>query len=207
MPPYFYIGLEGPIAAGKTTLAGMLAENLGSHVLLEDFDRNEFLADFYADKERWGLGMQLWFLSSRREQLSTVHTPLDRSIVADYTHLKDRVFADFLLRDRELRLYDRLATGLKNSVPQPNLIVYLDARNDVLLKRIRKRDRPYEKVIDSSYQDSLRRVWERVLATGVARNVLRYDTTELDLNSEEHMNEFYSKIRIALSAALESKSA
>jgi deoxyadenosine/deoxycytidine kinase len=125
--------------------------------------------------------------------------------MADYSHLKDRVFADFLLRDRELRLYDRLATSLKNNVPQPNLTVYLDARNDVLLKRIRKRDRPYEKVIDGTYQDSLRRAWERALATGVARSVLRYDTTELDLNSEEQMNEFYSKVRIALSASLESK--
>jgi len=205
MSQHFYIGLEGPIAAGKTTLAGMLAENLGSHVLLEDFDSNEFLADFYSDKERWGLGMQLWFLSSRREQLSTIHTPLDRSIVADYTYLKDRVFAALLLRDRELRLYERLAANFRNNVPQPNLIVYLDARNDVLLQRIRKRDRPYEKVIDSTYQESLRRVWERVLATGAARNVVRYDTTELDLNSEGQMNEFYSKIRTALSSALGSQ--
>src|SRR5215469_14233404 len=140
MAPYFYIGFEGPIAAGKTTLAGMLANNLGSNLLLEDFDHNEFLADFYADQERWGLGMQLWFLSSRHEQLCTIQNPLDRSIVADYTHLKDGVFASLLLRDRELRLHDRLTRNLDSDVPKPNLIVHLDARNDVLLGRIRGRD-------------------------------------------------------------------
>jgi hypothetical protein len=79
-----YIAFEGPIAAGKTTHAKLLAEKLGSKLLLEDFPENEFLADFYSDKTRWSLPMQLSFLALRYDQLSTVVTPIPKAVVVDY---------------------------------------------------------------------------------------------------------------------------
>src|ERR1700738_2325860 len=96
-----FITFEGPIAAGKTTLACMLAGHLDCELLREDFEGNEFLADFYADENRWSLAMQLWFLSSRRKQLNGVVDQLSGTVVADYSYLKDGIFARVLLRGRE----------------------------------------------------------------------------------------------------------
>ena len=120
-----YIGFEGPIGAGKTTLAQLLAAHIDATLILEDVDGNEFLADFYGDKQRWSLGMQLWFLAARHQQLSAVVSSRTGSVVADYTYAKDGIFARTLLRDRELRLYDKISFGLTASVAQADLVVYL----------------------------------------------------------------------------------
>ena len=141
-----YIGFEGPIGAGKTTLAQLLALHLGAKLILEDVDGNAFLPDFYADRERWALGAQLAFLISRYEQLRTIPALRGRPVVSDYTQAKDPIFARTLLHDREVELYERLSVGLDASLSRPDLTVYVDARNDVLLDRIRGRNRPYEAV-------------------------------------------------------------
>src|SRR5580700_8330273 len=151
-----YIGFEGPIGAGKTTLAQLLALHLNATLVLEDVDGNEFLPDFYADRERWALGAQLAFMISRYEQLRTIPPVRARAVVSDYTQAKDPIFARALLHDREVQLYERLSVGLDASVSRPDLTVYLDARNEVLLERIRKRNRPYETSITGDYLDSLR---------------------------------------------------
>jgi deoxyguanosine kinase len=124
-------------------------------------DGNEFLPDFYADRERWALGMQLAFLIPRYEQLRTIPLSRSRPVVADYTQAKDPIFARALLHDREVELYERLSAGLDASVSRPDLTVYLDARNDVLPDRIRRRNRPYEASIDVEYLDALRDAYTR----------------------------------------------
>lgn len=188
-----FIAFEGPIAAGKTTLAGLLASHIGADLIREDFEGNEFLADFYADRERWALAMQLWFLGSRRDQMNTIVLPLARPLVVDYSYLKDGIYAHVLLKDRELRLYNHLTAEFPGSLPQPSLIVHLDARNEVLLDRIHRRERPYEAAIDRRYLELVRVGYEKELATcGV--KVLRYNTSELDLASESQMSEFYEKV-------------
>jgi deoxyadenosine/deoxycytidine kinase len=197
MPNYPFITFEGPIAAGKTTIAGMLANHLRSALLREDFEGNEFLADFYSDRERWALAMQLWFLSSRHSQLRSVVAPLTRPLVADYSYLKDGIYARFLLQDRELRLYNYLATNLPRDVVRPDLVVYLDAKDDVLMERIRRRQRPYENVIDNRYLDNLRVAYEKELAAVAGLKVLRHDTSNLDLFSEAQMNDLFEKIMAA----------
>ncbi|HWC18708.1 MAG TPA: deoxynucleoside kinase, partial [Terriglobales bacterium] len=126
-----FIAFEGPIAAGKTTLAGLLANYIRADLIREDFEGNEFLADFYADRERWALAMQLWFLGSRRDQLNSIGLPLARALVVDYSYLKDGIYARVLLKDRELRLYNHLTAELPGSLPQPSLIIHVDARNEV----------------------------------------------------------------------------
>lgn len=160
--PARYIAFEGPIAAGKTTLARMLAEWIGAETIHEEFEENEFLADFYADQQRWALPMQLAFLASRNQQLSAVDpSRRARSLVADHTYAKDLMFATMILRGRELRLYRTIQRSLAGKVAEPDLIFYLDAPTDVLLQRIRRRGRPYEAAIDAAYLDRLRAAYER----------------------------------------------
>ncbi len=191
-PPY--IGFEGPIGAGKTTLAQMLSAHLDATLILEDLDSNEFLSDFYDDRHRWSLGMQLSFLISRHEQLVNVVSPRPQPVVADYTYAKDGIFARTLLRNRELRLYEKIASSLKTGLTAPDLVVYLDAENDVLMRRIRLRNRSYEVSIEPLYLDSVRGAYEDYFASARDINVLRYDTSNLNLASAHELQELYRQV-------------
>ena len=194
-----YIGFEGPIGAGKTTLAQLLAMHLGATLILEDVDGNEFLPDFYADRERWALGTQLAFLISRYEQLRTIPPSRSKPVVSDYTKAKDPIFARALLHDREVELYERLSVGLDASVCRPDLTVYVDARDDVLLDRIRQRNRPYETSIDAAYLDALRNAYTRHHNSVGKLQVLCFDTSALNLRSESQLRSLFKKILAAAS--------
>jgi deoxyguanosine kinase len=194
-----YIGFEGPIGAGKTTLAQLLALHLGATLVLEDVDGNAFLPDFYADRDRWALGTQLAFLISRYEQLRTIPPSRTRPVISDYTQAKDPIFARTLLHDREVELYERLTVGLDASVPRPDVTVYVDARNDILLDRIRRRNRPYEASIDAEYLDALREAYARHHNSIGRLQVLSFDTSELNLHSESQLHGLYKKILVAAS--------
>lgn len=195
-----YIGFEGPIGAGKTTLAQLLAMHLGATLILEDVDGNEFLPDFYADRERWALGTQLAFLISRYEQLRTIPPSRSKPVVSDYTKAKDPIFARALLHDREVELYERLSIGLDASVYRPDLTVYLDARNEVLLDRIRRRNRTYETSIDAAYLEALRNAYTRHHNSVGKLQVLSFDTSELNLRSEAQLGSLFKKILAAACA-------
>jgi deoxyguanosine kinase len=194
-----YIGFEGPIGAGKTTLAQLLALHLGATLILEDVDGNAFLPDFYKDRERWALGAQLAFLISRYEQLRTIPPSRTRPVVSDYTQAKDPIFARELLHDREVELYERMSVGLDASIFRPDLTVYVDATDAVLLDRIRRRNRPYEMSIDADYLDALRDAYARHHESTGGLQVLRIDTSTLNLRSESQLNSLYKKIQAAAS--------
>jgi len=194
-----YIGFEGPIGAGKTTLAQLLALRLGATLILEDVDGNEFLPDFYANRERWALGAQLTFLISRYEQLRTIPPDRIRPVVSDYTQAKDPIFARVLLNLREVELYERLSVALDASISPPDVTVYVDAKDDVLLDRIRRRNRPYETSIDSSYLNALRKAYARHHQSTGGLQVLSFDTSALDLGSESQLNTLFEKIVAAAS--------
>jgi deoxyguanosine kinase len=194
-----YIGFEGPIGAGKTTLAQLLALHLGATLILEDVDGNAFLPDFYKDRERWALGAQLAFLISRYEQLRTIPPSRTRPVVSDYTQAKDPIFARELLHDREVELYERMSVGLDASIFRPDLTVYVDATDAVLLDRIRRRNRPYEMSIDADYLDALREAYARHHESTGGLQVLRIDTSTLNLRSESQLNSLYKKIQTAAS--------
>src|SRR6267154_5720012 len=134
--------------------------------------------------------MQLWFLSARIPALKLIRHPVCNAIVADYTSRKDPLFARLLLDEREVRLFNRVATLAASERIQPDLIVFLDAKTEILLDRIHHRGRSYEETIDAAYLNSLRRAYEEDLLRSDL-NVVHYDTSTLNLNSPTQMQHLY----------------
>jgi deoxyguanosine kinase len=194
-----FIAFEGPVAVGKTTLATLLAEHLDGVLLLEEFERNEFLPDFYEDQDRWALAMQLWFLADREEQVLNFGKRDDRAVVADYSFAKNEVLGDELIRvDRERHLYQRLHRLLRRTSRLPDLVVYLDAPNELLLERIRSRGRPYEARIDAVYLNRLRRAYDSTFARMEGLSLIKCQTESLELGKEASVSMFLGKIVTAL---------
>ncbi len=177
-----YIAIEGVIGVGKTSLARLLEPEFGGQALLEEFEENPFLSDFYADRERYAFQTQIFFLLSRyRQQTSTVPRALLKGpVIADYTFAKDRLFAHLNLKGDELAVYERVYAALSEKIRHPDLLVYLRADLDVLMKRIAMRDRPYERNMDPDYIEQLRLAYEEFAATYQEAPVLTIDTNNLD---------------------------
>lgn len=153
MPGRNFVAVEGVIGVGKTTLATLLAKKWGAHLKLEVVEENPFLAQFYADMRAYAFQTQLFFLLSRHRQqvdLKQYDLFMER-VVADYMFAKDRIFANITLDDNELALYTRLAELLERDVPKPDVVVYLQASVDVLMERVRKRGRRFERDMSREY--------------------------------------------------------
>ena len=148
-----YIVVEGPIGVGKTTLARLLAEEFAARAVLEQVEENPFLKKFYEEPGAYAFQTQLFFLLSRyRQQRHLAQQDLfNQSTVADYLFAKDQIFAQANLEAEELALYRQLFGLLDSRLPKPDLVVYLEARADVLLGRLRRRDREYERRIAPEY--------------------------------------------------------
>jgi len=183
MPRHPYVAVEGVIGVGKTTLVRLLQPELGSAVVLEEFEENPFLSDFYADRDRYAFQTQIFFLLSRyRQHTSVLPAALRRGpIIADYTFAKDSLFAHLNLKGDELAMYERVYAALGEQVRRPDLLVYLRADLDVLMARIAARDRPYERNMDRDYIDGLRQGYEQFMATYDESPVLAIDTNHLNI--------------------------
>jgi deoxyadenosine/deoxycytidine kinase len=149
-----YIAVEGPIGVGKSSLARIVAEELGSRLVQEQPYENPFLAAFYGDPRRHALSVQLFFLLQRyQQQADLVQEDLfaQGGVVSDYLFAKDRLFASLTLSPDEMVLYDRVYSALQPRAVTPDLVVYLQARTEVLLERIYKRGHPAERPIRPDY--------------------------------------------------------
>ena len=155
--PYRYIAIEGVIGVGKTSLCRLLAEHLDGICMLEDFESNPFIQDFYRSPREYAFKAQLYFLISRFKQHMDMPLPdLFRStLIVDYIFQKDRIFATVNLDDDELDLYNTLWKVLEPKIPVPDIVVYLQASTDHLLKRITLRGRSYEKNMSREYLEAL----------------------------------------------------
>jgi deoxyadenosine/deoxycytidine kinase len=153
MKDKFYIAVEGPIGAGKTSLARLLAREVGYELLLEDVEANPFLADFYRDRERFAFPAQVFFLLSRYQQQRRLRQAelFAGGVVSDYLFAKDRIFANLTLEREEIALYGRLADLLQREAPRPDAVIYLQAGTETLLKRIAARGRAFEREIRPDY--------------------------------------------------------
>ena len=180
---HFYIAVEGPIGVGKTTLSRILQEEIGGHLLLEVFEENPFLSDFYQDRARYAFQTQIFFLLSRyRQQHDAVSRILEtRSLVCDYLFAKDRLFARLNLAGDELAVYELVHAALAEKIVQPSLVIHLRASTDVLMNRIAVRDRSYERTMSRDYIDDLRLAYERFFADYDQAPLLSIDTSDLDV--------------------------
>ena len=177
----FFLAIEGPIGVGKTTLARLLQSRFKAGLLLEAFEENPFLSDFYADRTRYAFQTQMFFLLSRYRQQRAVPSLLVRGpLVADYTFGKDSLFARLNLTGDELDVYDQLHRVLADRVPVANLVIYLRADLDVLMARIATRDRTYEREMDRAYIESVHRAYERYFADYTRTLLLTLDTDDLN---------------------------
>src|SRR5437867_11035223 len=152
-----YIGVDGPIGVGKTALARRLATEFGARLLLEQVEENPFLKRFYEDPERHAFQTQLFFLLERyRQQRELGQLELfSQGIVADYLFAKDGIFAAVTLNGDEFQLYQQIFQLLDQQLPRPDLVIYLEARPEVLLWRLHKRAREYERGITPEYLEKL----------------------------------------------------
>ena len=199
-----YIAIEGAIGVGKTTLARNLQPAFQGGLLLEVFEENPFLSDFYGDRERYAFQTQIFFLLSRyHQQRRTVAHMLGQlnNLLADYTFEKDALFATINLKGDELDMYYRVHEALAEKIIVPDLVVYLRADTDVLMQRIAQRDRPYERNMDRGYIDELNRAYENFFSEHSARRspVLALDTNYLDyVRRHEDLELVEDRIRQAL---------
>ena len=182
-----YIAIEGVIGVGKTTLARLIHKAFQADLLMEVFEENPFLSDFYGDRQRYAFQTQIFFLLSRyHQQNNTIPQTLQagNSIISDYTFDKDSLFARINLKGDELDMYYKVHEALAEKIPKPNLVVYLSAKTDVLMQRIAHRDRPYERAMERAYIDELNQAYESFfINSDLPYNVLKIDTDNLNIIS------------------------
>ena len=158
-----YVVVEGPIGVGKTSLAMRLAESLNAELVLEEAEQNPFLEQFYRNRRQAALPTQLYFLLQRARQMDQFrHSDMFAGTkVADYLLEKDRLFAELNLNLNELKLYNQLADTLDLNPPAPDLVIYLQAPAQVLMKRVATRGIQYEQSIDQGYLERLGEAYAR----------------------------------------------
>jgi deoxyguanosine kinase len=198
-----YIAIEGVIGVGKTTLARLLKPAFNADLLLEVFEENPFLSDFYTDRERYAFQTQIFFLLSRYyQQKKAVPGAIadGNNLISDYTFEKDALFAGINLVGDELDMYQRVHEALAEKIPLPDLIVYLKADTDILLQRIASRDRPYERNMERAYIEKLNQVYEDFFGDyHHGSPVLAVETNDLDyLRHPEELKWVENRIRQAL---------
>ncbi len=194
----YYIAIEGPIGVGKTSLAQLLSTELGARLVLEDFEDNPFLPDFYNDPERFGFQTQLFFLLQRYRQQQDLRQVdmFQKLLITDYMFVKDRLFASLNLGDKEMQLYDTVASLLERNIIRPDIVIYLQADTDVLMKNIEKRGRNMEKNVTWEYIDALNQVYTEYFFRYQDTPLVIINTNNIDfVENENDLKEVIDYIR------------
>ena len=177
-----FIAVEGSIGAGKTSLVNLLGEQYGARVILEDNDTNPFIAKFYEDQEAYSFQTQIFFLLNRFNQYQELaqRDLFNSVVVIDYLFQRDKVFAQLNLEDHEYRLYEQIFNLIGPKAPKPDLVIFLQANTEVLLKRVSKRGRDYEAFMDPDYLDSVNKAFNNFFFYYSETPLLVINTNEID---------------------------
>ncbi len=194
----YYIAIEGPIGVGKTSLVKLIAEKLDARTILEQFEDNPFLTDFYDDPERFAFQTQLFFLLQRYQQQQELRQVdiFHNLLVTDYMFVKDRLFASLNLNEKEMTLYETVANLLERNVINPDLVIYLQADTDTLLKNISMRKRSFEKNMSRDYIDALNQVYNEYFFRYQDSPLLIINTNNIDfVNKKKDLEEIIAVVR------------
>jgi deoxyguanosine kinase len=192
-----YIVTEGPIGVGKTSLTTLLAEELGARLIFEQAEENPFLTNFYQDPARYRFQTQMFFLLSRFSQQQTMAQPdlFTRITISDYLFDKDRIFAYLNLDDNELALYEQFYKILEPKIIRPDLVIFLQADTDTLLRRIRQRGRPFEKDINLDYITAVNEAYNKFFFRYSDTPLLVINTSDIDfVHREEDLDDLLKQI-------------
>lgn len=192
-----YITIEGVIGAGKTSLAKKLCDWYGAHLVLEEFENNPFLVDFYKDRRRYAFQTQIFFLLSRFRQQQELrqYDLFHTKIISDYMFHKDRIFATTNLDEAEMKLYDGLARIMEQQIAVPDFVIYLQASTQRLMSNIRKRNREYEKEMSESYIGELNGLYDSFFAHYDKTALITIHMDDMDfIHSEKDFKEIVAMI-------------
>ena len=194
----YYIAIEGPIGVGKTSLANLMSKELSARLVREEFDENPFLPDFYKDPERFAFQTQLFFLLQRYRQQQELRQVdmFQKLLVTDYMFVKDRLFASLNLGEKEMQLYDTVANLLERNIIKPDLVIYLQADTDTLMKNIALRGREMETDITYEYIDALSQVYTEYFFRYQDTPLVIINTNNIDfVHNEDDLKEVIEYIR------------
>ena len=194
----YYIAIEGPIGVGKTSLANLMSKELSARLVREEFDENPFLPDFYKDPERFAFQTQLFFLLQRYRQQQELRQVdmFQKLLITDYMFVKDRLFASLNLGEKEMQLYDTVANLLERNIIKPDLVIYLQADTDTLMKNISKRGREMETGITYEYIDALSQVYTEYFFRYQDTPLVIINTNNIDfVHNEDDLKEVIKYIR------------
>jgi deoxyadenosine/deoxycytidine kinase len=192
-----YIVTEGPIGVGKTSLSTLLAEELEARLILERAEDNPFLTDFYKEPSRYRFQTQMFFLLSRFSQQQEMAQPdlFTRILISDYLFDKDRIFAYLNLDEHELALYEQFYHILEPKIVKPDLVIFLQADTDMLLKRIKQRGRPFEREINQDYIAAVNDAYNHFFFRYSETPLLVINTSDIDyVHRREDLDDLLKQI-------------
>ncbi len=192
-----YIAVEGVIGAGKTSLAKKLKERLDAQIVLEEFEANPFLGEFYNDRKRYAFQTQMFFLVNRYKQQQQLNQEnlFSEYLITDYIFEKDQIFAYLNLNGEELKLYETLFPMLNRNIRKPDLVVFLQSSIERLMFNIKKRSRQIERNIVQSYIEELSEAYNDFFFKYNSTPLLIVDATEIDfIKSQKDFDELFQAI-------------
>jgi deoxyadenosine/deoxycytidine kinase len=193
-----YIVIEGPIGVGKTSLTRLLAKEFNARLILEKPEENPFLSQFYRDRKKYAFQAQIFFLLNRfQQQREIVQFDLfNQTTLSDYLFAKDRIFASLNLDDHELALYEQIFSLLNGQIATPDLVIFLQAKPEVLHHRIKSRNIAYERDVDMEYLKTLTDAYNYYFFHYDQSPLLVVDTSEIDfVNRKEDFDQLVREIK------------
>jgi len=177
-----YIVIDGPIGVGKTSLATLLAPELNARLIFERAEENPFLTDFYHDPARFRFQTQIFFLMSRfaQQEEFSQHDLFNQVTISDYLFAKDRIFAYLNLNDHELSLYEQIYKMIEPKVVRPDLVIFLQADTETILRRIKQRARPFEKEVSRDYIEAVNEAYSHYFFRYTETPLLVINTSDID---------------------------